>query len=191
MARGLSNRPELAESRHLVCEAVSRLQRERYAPLLPSMLLGASYGAYGGGQGSRTDEVRGRFDLDAVAFWEMRNLGFGEAAARDEAHARLHQARLREIQIMDRVAREIVEGHAQIQARRKQIGVAEAGLKAATGSYQKNLQRIRDGQGLPIEALQSIQALDQARREYLRTVADYSEAQFRLHRALGCPIGNI
>jgi outer membrane protein TolC len=92
---------------------------------------------------------------------------------------------------VDRVAREVVEGQAQIQARRKQIAVAEAGLKAATGSYQKNLQRIRDGQGLPIEALQSIQALDQARREYPRTVADYSEAQFRLCRALGCPIGKI
>jgi hypothetical protein len=36
--------------------------------------------------------------------------------------------------------------------------------------------------------LQSIQALDQSRREYLRAVGDYDEWQFRLYRALGCPI---
>jgi outer membrane protein TolC len=50
------------------------------------------------------------------------------------------------------------------------------------------MERIRAGAGLPIEVLQAIQALDQARREYLRAVADHNEAQFRLHRALGWPI---
>jgi hypothetical protein len=47
---------------------------------------------------------------------------------------------------------------------------------------------VRNLKGLPIETLQSIQALDQARREYLRALVDYNTAQFRLHRALGWPI---
>jgi outer membrane protein TolC len=47
---------------------------------------------------------------------------------------------------------------------------------------------VRDLEGLPIETLQSIQALDQARREYLRALVDYNAAQFRLQRALGWPI---
>ena len=59
----------------------------------------------------------------------------------------------------------------------------------AQQSYDRNLERIRNVQGLPIEVLQSIQALDTARREYLRAVVDYNTAQFRLHRALGWPIG--
>jgi outer membrane protein TolC len=42
---------------------------------------------------------------------------------------------------------------------------------------------------LPIEALQSAQALLQARREYLRSVTDYNAAQFTLQRALGWPVG--
>jgi hypothetical protein len=50
------------------------------------------------------------------------------------------------------------------------------------------MMRIRAGEGLPIEVLQSIHALDQARREYLRAVVDHNEAQFRLHRALGWPV---
>ncbi len=52
VAEGLSSRPELAQSRHLVEEAVRRLDRERYAPLLPSLLLDVSQSGYGGGAGS-------------------------------------------------------------------------------------------------------------------------------------------
>lgn len=188
LATGLSNRPELAQSRHLVCEAVHRYRREKYAPLLPSAFLGVSYGGFGGGTGSTVDNFRDRFDFDAVAYWELRNFGFGESAAREETRSQYEQARLREIQTMDRVAREVMEASAQVQARHRQIAVAESGIEAATDSYKRNMERIRAGEGLPIEVLQSIQALDQARREYLRTIADYNDAQFRLHRALGWPI---
>jgi outer membrane protein TolC len=66
--------------------------------------------------------------------------------------------------------------------------VAESGIRAATDSYQRNMERIRAGEGLPIEVLQSIQALDEARREYVRAVVGHNEAQFRLHRALGWAI---
>lgn len=188
LATGLSNRPELAESRHLVGEAVHRYRREEFAPLLPSAFLAVSYSGFGGGPGSAVENLRDRFDFDVAAYWEIRNLGFGESAARVEARARYQQARLHNIQIMDRVAREVIEAHAQVQARHKQIAVAESGIQAATDSYQRNMERIRAGEGLPIEVLQSIQALDQARREYLRAVVDYNDAQFRLHRALGWPI---
>ena len=61
-------------------------------------------------------------------------------------------------------------------------------VKRAVDSFDRNLLRVRDLQGLPIETLQSIQALDQARREYLRALVDYNAAQFRLQRALGWPV---
>ena len=89
---------------------------------------------------------------------------------------------------MDQVSREIIEAHAQSASLRGQIAVAESGIRVAGDSYRRNLERIRGGQGLPLEVLQSIQALDQSRREYLRAVGDYDEWQFRLYRALGCPI---
>ena len=188
VATGLSNRPELAASRALVGEAVSRLQREKHAPWLPSVVLGMSYGAFGAGRGGNIDHTADRLDLDAVAWWELRNLGFGEAAARANASAQIQQARMREVETMDLVAREIVEAHAQVAARRKLIGVAEESIKAAQQSYDRNLARIRNVQGLPIEVLQSIQALDAAKREYLRAVTDFNQAQFRLQRALGWPV---
>jgi outer membrane protein TolC len=187
VATGLSNRPELAASRSLVCEAVSRLRREQHAPWLPSVILGASYGAFGAGIGGRIDGGE-RFDFDGVAYWELRNLGFGERAARENAAAQIQQARMREVELLDTVAREVVEAQAQVQARRKLIDVAKGAITSAEDSYRRNLERIRNAQGLPIEVLQSIQALDQARREYLRSVVEYNQAQFRLHRALGWPI---
>jgi outer membrane protein TolC len=185
VAEGLSQRPELAESRWLVNEATQRLRREKFAPLLPSVLLGVSYGGIGGGQGTNFSSFKDRFDSDAIAYWEIRNLGYGERAARQEASARMEQARWREIATMDRIAGEIVEAQARVKSRQQQIDVSEKGIIAASDSYRRNLQRIENAQGLPIEVLQSIQALGLARRDYLRSVIDYNIAQFQLLRAVG------
>jgi hypothetical protein len=51
---------------------------------------------------------------------------------------------------------------------------------------------IRRGAGLPgatrpIEVLQPIQALAQARADYLLAVLDYNRSQFRLYHAIGWP----
>jgi outer membrane protein TolC len=76
----------------------------------------------------------------------------------------------------------------QVAARKRLIESAQTAISSAENSHRRNLERIRNAEGLPIEALQSIQALDQARREYLRSVVEYNQAQFRLHRALGWPV---
>lgn len=188
IATALQQRPELSENRQLVAEACERLRREQYAPLVPSVLLGMSYGGMGGGLGGNLDNYGDRLDADAVAFWEIRNLGLGERAARREANARIDQARARELAELDRVAREVVEAHSQVLSRRKQIDAARDAISTAETSYAQNVKRIQNGQGLPIEVLQAIQALATARREYLRAVADYNSAQFTLQRALGWPI---
>lgn len=188
VAMALAQRPEITESRYLLGEAIERLQRERYAPLIPSVLLGLSYGGLGGGLGSNVTNFGDRLDADAVAFWEVRQFGLGEQASRREANSRIHQARAREIQMLDRVAREVVEARAQVVSRSQQITTAREAVAAAQDSFQRNTARIQNGQGLPIEVLQSIQALASAQREYVRVVADYNTAQFTLHRALGWPI---
>ena len=187
VAQGLSGRPELAECRLLAAEAVTRLRRERLAPLLPSVLLGTSYGAMSAGINGNLAPGTGRLDADAVAYWELRNMGLGEQAARDGAGSNVRQARVRQIAMMDQIAREVTEASAQSQARRRQIEIAQAGVAAAVHSHRRNLDRIQAAKGLPIEALQSVQALAKAQREYLRTLVDYDVAQFTLFRALGWP----
>lgn len=187
VASGLSQRPEICEQRLLVEEACERLRREKNAPLLPSVLLGLSYGGLGGGTGDDFAAPRDRFDADAVAYWEVRNLGWGESAARKEARSRVQQAQWRELATLDRIAREVAEAHAQVESRRRQLAVAETGVAAATSSFERNHERIHNAQGLPLETLQSLQALALARRDYVRTITDFNTAQFTLQRALGWP----
>lgn len=188
VTQALRRRPELRQQQALVEQALARLKQERYAPLIPSVLVGASYSGFGGGIGDRVGDFHDRADFDAMAVWQVRNLGFGERAARNAASARVDQNRFRQLQTMDLVAREVVEAQAQVQARSRQIATAEEAVAAAEQSYRLNRQRISEAQGLPIETLQAIQSLDAARRDYVRAVTDYNEAQFRLHRALGWPI---
>jgi outer membrane protein TolC len=184
IAQGLSQRPELAEHRLLVGEAVDRLRRERSAVVLPSIILGGSYGGMGSGINEQLAPFTNRLDFDAIAYWEMRNLGFGEAAARRAAQSTVRGAQYRQLAVMDQVAREVVEAHVQVQSRVGQMAIARNGLEAAVASQQQNFDRIQQAKGLPIEVLQAIQALAQARKEYLRSVIDYDTAQFTLYRGL-------
>jgi outer membrane protein TolC len=186
-ATGLSQRPELAEQRYLVGEAVMRLRREKYAPLIPSVMLGASYGGFGAGVNGDFASAEDRVDVDALAYWEVRNLGQGDVAAKREASIILRQQQLRQLEALDLVAREISEAYAQVQARWRSLGPAEQGLRSAELSRKRNWERIQAAQGLPIEALQANIALDSAQRAYLRSIVDYNTAQLTLQRALGYP----
>ncbi|HTM56122.1 MAG TPA: TolC family protein [Pirellulales bacterium] len=187
VAQALSMRPELAENRALVSEAVMRLRKERMGVILPSIVMGASYGGMGSGIHEQLAPFHDRLDVDAIAYWELRNFGFGEAAVRRGAESTVRATQLRQMLVMDQIAREISEAYAQVESRREQIDVAKSGIQAASESYRLNVERIEQALGLPIEVLQSIQALALARREYLRTLIEFNTAQFTLYRALGWP----
>ncbi len=63
-------------------------------------------------------------------------------------------------------------------------------MTEAVESLKLNFINIRRGAALPlatrpIEVLQPIQALAQARTDYLESVLGYNRAQFRLVRAIG------
>ncbi len=188
IATGLGHRPELKEAQALVSAACEQYQRQQYAPFIPSVLLGFSTGGFGGGMGNSLANVSDRYDLDAVATWQVRNLGFGERYARQEASAQLQQAKFQQVRLLDQVAFEITEAHTQVNHRRQRMAIAGRAIQSAEKSYERNMSRIRDGQGLPIEVLQSVQALEQARRGYLQAVVDFNQAQFRLQWALGWPV---
>ena len=187
VAQALTNRPELCENLYQVDAAWKRYKREKYSPLVPNVGLGASYGGYAGGVGDSVTNNRDRFDFDALLYWEVRNLGHGERAARNTAKSQIHQTQYRRVQLSDVVRREVTASHAQLESAAKQIGQANASVKFANDSMSRNFKRIRQGQGLPLEVLQSIQALDKAKLERLNAKSTYNQAQFRLQRAIGWP----
>ncbi len=158
IGNGLSMRPELKESQALVAAACEEFKRQKYAPFVPSILLGYSTSGFGGGVGSNINNVDGRYDLDAVMTWQVRNLGFSERALRRESTARIQQAKFETLRVMDQVALEISESFSQVEFRRQQIAITQQAIRTAEKSYESNLRRIREGQGLPIEVLQAVQA---------------------------------
>ncbi|MCA9085061.1 MAG: TolC family protein, partial [Planctomycetaceae bacterium] len=188
IAQGLHYRPELKEAQCLVAAACEQFHRQKYAPFVPSVLLGLSQTGFGGGLGSSLESISGRTDFDAALTWELRGLGYGEQAARRSTAAQMEQARFRQVRLMDQVAREITEAHAQVRCRRERIIISEQGITSAEDSVRRNLDRVRHGQGLPIEALQSVRALEEARLALVTAITDYNAAQFQLHRATGCAV---
>lgn len=189
VARAYDDRPELCENQFEIAAAWNRYKRERYSPFVPNVGLGVSYGGFAGGVGDTIANDRDRFDFDALLYWEVRNLGLGERAARNTAASRIHQTQYRRAQLAAVIRREVTTAHAGVESAAKQIAQAEASVKSANDSMTRNFNRIRNGQGLPLEVLQSIQALDAAKRERLGARANYNRAQFRLHRAIGWPTG--
>ncbi len=59
--------------------------------------------------------------------------------------------------------------------------------RAARKAFQEDLFRTRNGQGLPIELLDSLRLMGSSRLLYLNAIIDYNEAQFELYVALGQP----
>jgi outer membrane protein TolC len=202
---GLTNRPELATQQALVQATLERLRLERLRPLVPSVLVRGSStpvtgtltaGLFGGGTNGSLANFSARQDWDIQVLWELRNLGFANRALVQQRRAENQLAELELFRVQDRVAAEVAQAYAQAQSAAARVGQAEAEVRDALDSADKNLRGLgqtRDaGKVLilvvrPQEVVAAIQALGQAYADYYAAVADYDRAQFRLYHALGHP----
>lgn len=187
IAQGLANRPELAEHRALVNATLERLRQEHWRPFIPNLQVGFGAGGFGGGRDGFFGDFRNRTDFDALAVWEMRNLGLGNRALKNERNSQNLQANLAAQQMQDIIAAEVSRAYYRIQTRRQQIEAAQAQVKAAAEAMPLNFKGIVGGVLRAIEAQQAIQALAAARNQYLTSLTDFNQAQFELLRALGQP----
>lgn len=189
---GLTNRPELAEAQALVQATITRLKQAKLRPFIPSLAFRYSGGGFGGGQNGFFGNFNSRSDADVNLYWEVQNLGFADRAIAKQRAAQQRTANLEMMKIQDRVASEVVRAEKARIAASRQMAEAGRALPEAQASLALNLTNIRRGAGLPgatrpIEVLQPIQALAQARADYLDAVLSYNRSQFRLYRALGRP----
>jgi outer membrane protein TolC len=189
---GLRSRPELAEAQALVQATLTRLKQAKLRPFIPSLALRYSGGGFGGGQNGFFGNFNGRSDADVNLYWEVQNLGFADQAIARQRAAQQRTANLELMKIQDRVASEVVRAEKGRIAASRQMAEAGRAVPEAQASLTLNFTNIRRGAGLPgatrpIEVLQPIQALAQARADHLDAVLAYNRAQFRLYRALGRP----
>jgi outer membrane protein TolC len=193
VAVALLNRPELAERRAAIREAILLLDSAKLLPFSPNVLLGYSAGGFGGG----SNLVRpvfggfgGRYDLDVVAYWTIQNLGVGNAALIRLANAQLQARRYQELAVLNRVRAEVAEAYARMHARYAQIDTNQSAVEAGARALREDYERIQaraERDVLPIELLDSFRLKARARYEYLDSIVDYNEAQFALYVALGQP----
>ncbi len=189
---GLRSRPELAEAQALVQATLTRLKQAKLRPFIPSLAFRYSGGGFGGGPNGFFGDFNGRSDADVNLFWEVQNLGLADRAIVKQRAAEQRTAILQVMKVQDRVASEVVRAEKGRIAASRQMAEASRAVPEAQASLSLNLTNIRRGSGLPgatrpIEVLQPVQALAQARADHLDAVLSYNRAQFRLYRALGSP----
>ncbi len=192
IARGWLGRPELAQARELVEAAVLRLKQAKLRPFAPSLAVSYAGGGFGGGQNAFFGNFNTRGDVAVSMFWELRGLGVADLAAVHRATAERKTADIDLVRVQAQVANDVVASVKARAAASEAMAEARESVTEAVESLGLNLTNIRRGAGLPgatrpIEVLQPIQALAQARADYLDTVLAYNRAQFRLYRALGQP----
>lgn len=188
--RAFRQRPELAQYRELVEAALVRLKQARLRPFIPSVALTYAGGGLGGGTGSFFGDFGARGDAMASLFWELQHLGFADRAVMRRNAAEHRIAELELVRIEARVGADVTAAFASRAAATRQMRQSQETLNEAVTSLKLNLANMWQGAGFagstrPIEVLQPIQALAQARLDYLDSVIAYNRAQFRLKRAVG------
>jgi outer membrane protein TolC len=194
IVQGLHQRPELASSQELVQATLLRLKQARLRPLIPSLAFSYAGGGFGGGSNAFFGNFGSRGDATVSLFWELQNLGFADRAIARRSHAEHQVAVLGLLKVENQVAADVVAAYKARVAAARRMKQASPAVAEAIESLRLNLVNIRRGAGLqgatrPIEVLQPIQALAQARTDYLDAVLAQNRAQFRLYRALGHAVG--
>jgi outer membrane protein TolC len=209
IAIGLTSRPELASQQALVRQTLQRIRQEKLRPFLPNIqVVGNSTpqttfagGLFGGGPNSDMGSWGSRFDVDAELVWELKELGFGNCALIRQRQAENDIARLELLRAQNTVAAQVAQAFAQARSAAQRLIDAEAELKDAVESNDKNVQALTETRNAggnvliplvrPQEVVASLQALSQAYMDYYGAVADYDRAQFRLYHALGRPAQSL
>jgi outer membrane protein TolC len=188
VGQAIVGRPETEQLDALVAAAEDDLTAQRYGWFIPSVGLSYSSGDFGGGPGSSVANTGHRDDLSLMLYWQFDGLGMGNRARIDEKRARLRQTSLERDKLRDTIVAEVRRGHARVESLRKQLTFAGPAVVSARSAYELHRDRIYDQQGLPLEALQAMQALATAELAQIDAEAAFSLAQLRLHTAIGNPV---
>jgi outer membrane protein TolC len=154
--------------------------------------VGFSGGAFGGGSNRQDLGVPsffqtfgGRTDFDVLAVWSLQNMGFGNAAVQKRTRAERDMAVAARGLTAIRIAREVGDAWARSESKKRQVAIAQRRLQSALAGSRAEVERTRGGEGLPIEAINSVNLLAESGRALVKAVGGYDLAQFELFVAIG------
>ena len=186
----LAHRPDLASQNALVKQADYRVKQEKCRPLLPTIWLGFSAGAFGGGSNVTATPMSafgGRTDFDVQAYWTLLNLGAGNLSLIKQREAQEGQVVAERLRVVNQIRAEVTASRAEAQALREQVDNAFAGLRSAEQGYKLDQTRLRESLARPIESLDSLRLLADARVALVDAITRANRAQFALFVSLGAP----
>ena len=189
------NRPEF-KSRQL---KLSALQTEKKTAtvglLLPEIRVG-TYAAYFGDLNNpltpmdpiaypQTNQLYPTYELNLAVTWRipLGSIFYGGDLKQHRAKIQIAETQLAQLQTGARV--ELISAREQIQLADQQRQIAEEGSGYAKEALEQCIAREALGTARPFEILQAQEMFLKSRLDYLRAVADYNVAQYRLFVALG------
>lgn len=189
---GYLNRPELAENRALVQAALFSWRQARSRPLIPQIEVSYLSGGLAGGPNSYVGNYGGQGNAQALALWELRNLGIGDLARIREQRSLYNQSNYQLVQVQAQVAAEVTAAAKIARAHRRNLDNGQDGVRQALEMWRRLSESAfgltgGDRKYDPLQPLLAEQALSQARLQYLGNVIEYNKAQFRLYTAMGQP----
>jgi outer membrane protein TolC len=186
----ITYRPEMGARNAAVRAADARLMQEYARPILPTIWVGFSGGSMGGGS-NLTPPYLGNFkprsDFDVALFWTFQNFGFGNLGLQKQRRGELGQADGERARILNLVREEVTSARAEAIAAQGQIDYMRRKLKTGEDGFEHDFERARQNLGRPIEVLNNLTYLVNARIELIRIITAYNKQQFRLFVALGSP----
>jgi outer membrane protein TolC len=188
----VARRPDLAAREANVAQAEYRVQQEKFRPLLPTIWLGFSGGAFGGSGNlvpptNSLGAFAGRTDFDVRAYWTVLNLGAGNLSLIKQRKAQAGQAIADRSIVLNRIRAEVAEARAEARALTYQVEIARVGLRSAQEGYRLDQARLRESLALPIEALDSLRLLSDAKVVLVEAITRANRNQFALFVSLGAP----
>ncbi|MCA9720084.1 MAG: TolC family protein, partial [Myxococcales bacterium] len=187
VTRANARRSELQAHDAVIAGAEASLRKERLGVLLPTLSGGASGGGFAGNTGANPGGLAGRGEFLFALYWEVENLGAGHVARARRERAQLRRARSEKESVVDTITIQVREAHADLEAARLRIDATHAAVAPAQRAYDLDRQRVFEKHGLPVELLQSLDALVEARTRHLDALVDFNVAQHQLLYALGGP----
>jgi outer membrane protein TolC len=185
VAQALNANPELKQGGALIAAARENQSGVTYGPMIPTISGQAFFGGLGGGRDGGADSFGGQQDYFVGASWRIGPGGLFDFTRSKASAARLKTVELGTQKLKDAVIRQVVESTTRLQSLAEQVGIAQRGLATAEEALSLAQQRKEFGVGIVLEHLQSEQDLTRARLDFLKSVAEFNQAQYQLLRLTG------
>lgn len=182
VARGLRERPELAEHQARVeaAEAALALARAGGRPVV-----GLSGGLSVEGIGSGASALG--WSIGLAATFPLLDGGVTAAKIR-EAELRLEQLKVVQAQLRQSIELQVRQGVLNLGAAAEEVATARAAIEQAREALRIAQVRFREGVGTNLEVIAAQAALAQAEGARVQALFSYNTARAQLERAVGGPV---